>query len=121
MALDVHGNASPVAVLVPGLVVGAGGTETPRVNALYQNSPNPFGATTTIAFDLENEADVSICIYDVKGRLVRTLLDGRRGADHHTVDWEGLDNRGNPVAGGVYFYRITAGPFVQVKKMIMVR
>jgi len=120
-AVDVHGNESPVATLAPDFVVGVGPSGPPRANALLQNHPNPFAATTTIAFDLAREADVSIRIYDVQGRLVRTLLDGHRGADRHTVDWEGLDDRGNPVAGGVYFYRITAGSFVQVKKLIVIR
>ena len=120
-ALDVHGNESAVAVLAPDFVVGVGSSGPPRVNALWQNHPNPFATTTSIAFDLVEEAQVSIRIYDVQGRLVRTLLDGRRDADHHTIDWEGLDDRGNMVSGGVYFYRISAGSFVEVKKLVLIR
>lgn len=120
-AVDVHGNESLFAVSGPGLVVGAGDTGPPKVNFLHQNRPNPFGAGTRIAFGLTRDTDVTIHIYDVKGRLVKTLVDGRRAADRHTVVWNGRDNRGRLVSGGIYFYRIEAGEFVQTKKMTLLR
>ena len=121
MAVDVHNNASPYATLGPDLVIGAGETGPPKVNFLNQNRPNPFGADTRIEFGLAQDADVSIRIYDVAGRLVRTLFDGRRAADRYSVSWDGRDNAGQLVSGGVYFYRIAAGPFVRTKKMTLLR
>ncbi len=120
-AIDIHDNASPHAMLGPDLVVGVEETGPPKANFLEQNRPNPFGADTRIGFGLAHDADVSIRIYDVSGRLVRTLLDARRAADRYSVLWDGRDDAGRIVAGGIYFCRIAAGPFVQTKKMTLLR
>jgi len=101
--------------------VGTDGAGPPAANYLGQNRPNPFGADTKIAYGLSGDADVSIRIYDVKGRLVRTVVNGRRTADHHSAVWDGRDDAGRMVSGGVYFYRITAGSFVETRKMVILR
>jgi hypothetical protein len=120
-ALDAHGNESPVAMLGPGGVVGAGEAGPPRVSYLSQSRPNPFGIDTRIEYGLAETVEVTIRVYDVAGRLVRTLVDARRAPDHYSVVWDGRDDGGRVVAGGVYFCRITAGAFEQTKKMTLLR
>jgi len=88
---------------------------------LEQNVPNPFNPTTTIRFVIPEDGDVSLAIYDVAGRLVRTLVDGRRRAAHYEVVWDATDNRGVTAASGVYFYRLTAGNHVKTRKMVLLK
>jgi flagellar hook assembly protein FlgD len=64
---------------------------------------------------------VTLAIFDVRGKLVRTLVSGRRTSDNYRVTWDGTDNRNVPVASGVYFYRLTAGEFVATRKMVLLR
>jgi hypothetical protein len=99
------------------VAVGAAPSET----RLHDNDPNPFNPTTTIAFDLAEAVRVSLRIYDVSGRLVTTLVDGEMSADRHSVIWNGRNSRGATVSSGVYFYRLTAGDFMQVKKMLLIK
>ncbi len=88
---------------------------------LYQNVPNPFNPSTSIAFYLPERSHVRIDVYDVTGRLVTTLTDGIRSGGSHTVEWNGSDSSGRTAASGVYFYRLTAEKFEQTKKMILLR
>jgi predicted lipoprotein with Yx(FWY)xxD motif len=88
---------------------------------LFQNAPNPFNPTTTIAFYLPERSHVRIDVYDVAGRNVATLLDGTQAAGRHTVTWNGQDDGGRAAASGVYFYRMRAEKFEQTKKMILLR
>ena len=120
-ALDVHGNTSGFAVLSPNQITGVGHDGPPPASFLSQNQPNPFSASTNIAFGLRDAADVHIRIYDVAGRLVRDLANGRYAADRHVVSWDGRDDAGRTVAGGVYFYRLDAGAFVQTRKLLLMR
>jgi hypothetical protein len=88
---------------------------------LYQNVPNPFNPTTTIRFDLAAEAHVELRIYDVAGRLVRTLANQPMGRNLNAIVWDGLDLAGLPVPSGVYFYRLKAGDFTDTRKMVVLR
>jgi hypothetical protein len=94
----------------------------PRQSALYQNTPNPFNPVTTIRFDLAQSGRVRLRIYDVAGRVVRTLLDQEmRAGANQTVVWNGLDDAGNRISTGVYFYRLDAVDLTQTRKMIMMK
>ncbi len=95
----------------------------PRVgrNRLQQNFPNPFNPTATIRFEIARPQHVRLNIYDIRGRLVRTLVDELRQANSYEVVWDGTNNRGGAVASGVYFYRMTAGGFVQTHKMMLLK
>jgi hypothetical protein len=95
--------------------------KVPDAFALYQNSPNPFNPVTTIRFDLPRAADIKLAVYNVKGELVATLIDGRIEAGSREVSWDGRDGTGRTASSGVYFYRLTAGDFVETKKMILLR
>ena len=88
---------------------------------LYQNTPNPFNPVTSIRFYLPREADIKLSVYAVNGEHVSTLVDERLSAGFKEVRWNALNNRGRPLASGVYFYRLTAGDFVQTKKMVLLR
>jgi DNA-binding beta-propeller fold protein YncE len=89
--------------------------------ALEQNIPNPFNPTTVIQFTLPADGHVSLVIYDVAGRRVRTLVNEKRRADHYEVKWDGKDANGRTVASGVYFYRIQAGKHRATRKMVMLK
>jgi hypothetical protein len=103
-------------------VTGVGDTPVPASFALHSNVPNPFNPITTISYDVPSPgADVSISIYDVSGRLIRSLVKAHRGAGTWSVEWNGDNDRGQSVASGVYFYRMKAGEFVETKKMVLLK
>jgi hypothetical protein len=91
----------------------------PAASVLHQNVPNPVNPTTTIAFDLAQPGPVQLRVFDVAGRLVRTLVTGRRAAGPHAVTWNGLDDRGARVASGLYFYALHAGGEVVTRRMVL--
>ena len=93
----------------------------PSRTVLLQNYPNPFNPTTTITYSLAKASHVRLSIHDVRGTLVRTLVDGFRSRTTHSVTWDGTDVHGAPVATGVYWYRIEAGSFQQTRKMVLVK
>jgi hypothetical protein len=94
----------------------------PAALTLGGNYPNPFNPRTTIHFRVEADAArASLRIYDVAGRLVRTLLDGAVGAGDHRIVWQGRDDRGGEVASGVYFYRLEVDGASWSRSMVLVR
>ena len=96
--------------------VSEGSSTIPIVYALEQNYPNPFNPTTTIKFSLPKNSNVNLSVYDILGRFVTKLVDGDLKAGHHEVQF----NASN-LASGVYFYRIEAGNFVKVKKLMLLK
>jgi len=76
--------------------------------ALCQNSPNPFNPQTQISYRLANAGQVELQVFDIAGRLVRTLVTGRQPAGIHSLSWAGKDDQGQRLASGVYFYRLRA-------------
>jgi hypothetical protein len=94
----------------------------PMVTGVLQNVPNPFNPTTTITYDVAEAGHISIEIYDVSGRLVRTLVnEGKAVGRYHTL-WDGRDNVGAAVHSGVYFYRMSApGREPQTRKMLLLK
>jgi flagellar hook assembly protein FlgD len=88
---------------------------------LGQNHPNPFNPSTSISFQLPSPSHAVISIFDVRGSLVRTLVDETMSAGPHQVEWNGRDDGGNIVGSGVYFYRLAAGGHSQAKKMVILK
>lgn len=89
---------------------------------LQQNVPNPFNPVTKIAFDVPSGgATVTLRIYDVSGRLVRTLVEGFEPAGPRDVNWYGRDDQGRPVASGTYYYQLTAPSFSERRKMVLLK
>ncbi len=101
----------------------AGRSELPKAFALAQNTPNPFNPATTISYSVPEgqTADVSLKVYDIRGRLVSTLVAEIKTAGTYTVFWDGINNAGQKVASGVYFYRLQAGEFTQTRKMVLLK
>ena len=93
----------------------------PRRYALEANYPNPFNPQTAIRYSLAGPGRVTLAIYDVLGRRVRTLVDHSQAAGRYQVEWNGLDDQGRSVASGTYLYRLDAGSFRQTAKMSLVR
>ncbi len=93
----------------------------PTAFALGQNYPNPFNPSTNISFSIPTNARVQIDIFNVAGQRVRTLVDRSFDAGEHTVQWDATDASGKSVAGGMYFYRLTSGEFVQSRKMMLLK
>jgi len=93
----------------------------PKEYALSQNYPNPFNPSTTIQFQLPKGSYVSLKIYDLTGREIRTLINKQMEAGYHKVVWDGTNNQGEKVVSGIYFYRIEAGTFSQIRRMILIK
>ena len=101
----------------------------PKAFALGQNAPNPFNPTTTIAYAIPLHVDgqkidatqVDLRIFDIRGRVVRTLVTERQAPGRYSVVWNGRDDQGRSVSTGVYFYRLHTEEFTQSHKMMLVK
>jgi len=91
----------------------------PRSFQLFQNYPNPFNPSTTVRFQVPIESEVTIKIYDILGREIKTLFSEQMQRGTNTVEWDGLNDAGERMSSGTYIYRIVAGEFVQSKKMLL--
>ncbi len=106
---------------------GTGTTGTrpilPKAFTLGQNAPNPFNPSTTIRYTVPegNQEYVTLKVYDLRGQLVRTLVDRFVESGAYSVIWDGTDETGRDVSSGVYFYRMKAGDFVQTRKMVLLK
>ena len=93
----------------------------PEVFALHQNYPNPFNPTTTINYDIPESQLVTIMIYDIMGREIKSLVNEYQELGFKSVRWDATDNFGRAVSAGMYVYTIQAGDFRQVKKMVLLK
>jgi hypothetical protein len=100
-----------------------GQSDVPNRFKLDQNQPNPFNPSTTIQYAIPAgpEVTVRLKVYDTRGALVRTLVDRVRGPGVHTAMWNGVDDAGNRISSGIYIYRLEAGSFTQMRKMMLLR
>ncbi|MGA2669708.1 MAG: DUF2341 domain-containing protein [Ignavibacteria bacterium] len=112
----ISGFSAPDSVIPNPIGIVKNSNEIPKVYNLYQNLPNPFNPTTTIKFDIPKTSMVTLVIYDILGKEVAQLVNARTNAGRYQITWFA----GNQ-SSGVYFCRITAGDYVNVKKMILVK
>jgi hypothetical protein len=126
---DSHPNASATAVVAPQFVqeafdaaisyeqtVGVGGQEEPLQFTLGQNYPNPFNPSTTIRFTLPKSGHVELKVYNTLGQEVATLVNEEKNVGTYSAQW----NAGN-VASGMYFYRLKAGEYTQIRKLLLLK
>ncbi|MFL2989924.1 MAG: choice-of-anchor J domain-containing protein [Candidatus Neomarinimicrobiota bacterium] len=93
----------------------------PTVFALHQNYPNPFNPTTKISYDLPKNEFVSISIYNVMGRKMKSLINAMQEAGYRSLTWNATDDLGQSVSAGMYIYTIQAGEFRQTRKMVLLK
>jgi hypothetical protein len=121
--LNIDSNGGDRVVVPAVLHVQATGVDVdvPSASILYGNHPNPFTPGTSIAFGLPDARHVRVTIFDVRGRLVRTLADGVFEAGPHDVPWDGTNSAGEPLGSGVYFYRLEAGDRTHEGRMVLLK
>ncbi len=96
----------------------------PKAFSLAQNYPNPFNPSTTISYAVPEEngqVAVRLSVFNLRGQLVRTLVDKSQGPGTYNVNWDGSDDRGRQISSGVYFYRLVANDFVSTRKMVVLK
>ena len=120
--VNVYGEGSEMSV---GGITVLNELENPTSFKLSQNYPNPFNPTTMIEYNVEHSGLVSLKVYDIMGRLVRTLIDGEfksaGNADGYRSQWNGLDDKGQQVSAGLYIYRLESGSMAISNKMILLK
>ncbi len=102
-------------------VVGLSKSEIPMDFMLGNNYPNPFNPTTTINYGLPNTGHVSLTIFNLTGRKIRTLVNAEQSAGYKSVIWDGKNDAGEMVSTGIYFYRMVSEEFNQTKKMVYMK
>ncbi|RKZ31697.1 hypothetical protein DRQ36_01110 [bacterium] len=110
----------PVEIAAP-LTLTKARPELPKEFALHNNIPNPFNPATTIKFDLPEDAVCDLAVFNINGRKVRTLVSEDLKAGYHKVVWNGADDSGRILPGGIYFYRLRAGDFSAQRRMMFVK
>ncbi|MBN2288967.1 MAG: T9SS type A sorting domain-containing protein [Candidatus Glassbacteria bacterium] len=98
--------------------------DLPKAFGLSQNFPNPFNPSTVISYNIpegSGELAVKLTVFNIRGQVVRSLVDEVQGPGTYSVNWDGIDNQARRVASGVYFYRINAGDFVSMRKMVILK
>ncbi len=93
----------------------------PQITELQGNYPNPFNPETAIKYAVKKDGDVSLKIFNLKGQLVKTLVNQQVKAGYHRIVWDGKDNFGTDVATGIYLYRLETKTYNQTKKMMLMK
>jgi hypothetical protein len=96
------------------------GEVIPTTHALFQNAPNPFVGSSRILFDLPEDSNVKLKVFDINGRILRVLENGWFPAGRHEAVWDARDDGGREVAAGIYFYRIETGTFTASRRMSVI-
>ncbi len=98
------------------VAIESGKTQIPTTYAINQNYPNPFNPTTTIIYSLPKIIKVNLKVYNLLGQEVAILVNEEMSIGTHSVTWNAQN-----VPSGIYFYKITAGEFSKIKKMILIK
>ena len=93
----------------------------PITYKLYNAYPNPFNPVTTLRYDLPEDALVNITIYDMMGRVVKTLINDQQTTGYRSLQWDATNDYGKPVSAGIYLYQINAGQYISTKKMVLLK
>ena len=93
----------------------------PETYALHQNYPNPFNPITTLRYDLPEDSHVNITVYDMLGRVVKTMVNQPQNAGFRFIIWDATNDFGKPISAGIYLYKIQAGEYISTKKMVLLK
>ena len=115
------GKGTSCSILVISLVFCVEELLTPKEFKLYFNFPNPFNPSTTILYALPEKSHVSLQIYDILGKRIKLLVSESQNMGHHSKIWDGTNEQGEIVSGGVYIYVLNAGSYYDTKKMIYMK
>ena len=124
---DVNGNAITLHPISRTVTIGGEtaiknvSVEIPTAFSLKQNFPNPFNPSTTIDYEIPIYSQVRLEIYNLLGAKIKTLVDTQQQPGHYSVVWDTKDENGSTVSGGMYLYRLQAGSYVDVRKMLLIR
>jgi len=106
---------------IPVISGGERSEQPPSDFLLFQNYPNPFNPSTIIRYGLSKDGWVTVKVFDILGQEIVVLVDGFQTAGYWSAVWDGKNKFGEPVAGGLYYYRLAAGDNVRIQKMLLVR
>jgi len=120
-AVDYAGNRGEYSNTISTDILSVDNGVFPKTYALRQNYPNPFNPITSLRYDLPVDGLVNITIYDMMGRIVKTLVNSSQTAGYKSVQWNATNNRNEPVSAGLYLYTIQAGEFRQTRKMVLLK
>ena len=95
--------------------------EMPTEFELVQNHPNPFNPVTTINFSIPEQSFITLNVFDLSGRLVKTLWNSQMNVGHHSVNWNGVDAYGNEVSAGIYIYTLEGKDLFISRKMFLIK
>lgn len=93
----------------------------PDAYGLFQNYPNPFNPTTTIKFQVPEMSNVTVKVFNMLGQEIATLFSGQVNIGQYSVSWDGSSSNGSKVSSGIYIYSMTAGDFVETKRMMLLK
>lgn len=93
----------------------------PETFALHQNFPNPFNASTKVRFQIPEDCEVSLKIYNTLGQEIVTLMRGFVPAGYHVVNWNGQNDHGYNQESGIYLFQLRAGGYTETRKMLMLK
>ena len=97
------------------------GDLTLKILSLHQNYPNPFNPTTQFRYDVPEAGHVTIMVYDLMGRKIRTLVDKNQKIGHRLIQWNATNDLGQPVSAGSYLYTIQVGEYRKTRKMVLLK
>ena len=119
----IGGNSTAYRLIVTGAIPTAidEAADVPEAFMLAQNYPNPFNPETQIVYALPERAPVRLEIFNVQGQKIRTLAGGEHPPGTYAVTWDGNLDSGVPATSGVYVYRLQAGPYAQLKTLVLLR
>ena len=115
------GKSNPIDIEINILVSENDLNELSKITELVGNFPNPFNPETVIRFNISHICYVKIEIFNLRGQLVRILVEGTHNAGEHNIIWNGQDDMGQEVGNGIYFYRMIAGDLVQTRRMVLLK
>jgi len=108
-------------IYVSNTILGSNYENMPNQYLLHQNYPNPFNPITTLRYNVPEKILVRISIFDISGNPIKMLVNEVKSAGFYSTRWDAINDKGQPISAGVYFYKIQAGNFVDTKKMILIK